>query len=167
MWNYDPEGTVAAQGHVDESLLLDWLTEPFFQQRPPRSTGRELFGTQRAAQYWSQALNRGLSLNDIVATITALTARSIEHAYRAFLPSFPAEVIVSGGGARNLTLIRMLSERLSPARVTTSEEYGLQIEAKEAIAFAVLAYETWHKRPGNIPAATGASRAVVLGNITY
>jgi anhydro-N-acetylmuramic acid kinase len=165
--NYDRDGQLAAQGHVDESLLADWLTEPYFQQRPPRSTGRELFGVQRAAAYWSQARQRGLSPNDIVSTLTALTVRSIEHAYRTLLPAFPDEVIVSGGGARNPTLMTMLAARLSPARVTTSEEYGLGVEAKEAVAFAVLAYESWHKRAGNIPAATGAARAVVLGSITY
>lgn len=166
-WNYDHDGTLAAQGHVNESLLDDWLAEPFFGQQPPRTTGRELFGIQRAAEYWSQATQRGLSPNDILATLTAFTVRSIEQAYRTFLSAFPDEVIVSGGGARNHTLMRMLAEHLSPARVTTSQEYGLAIEAKEAVAFAVLAYETWHKRPGNIPAATGASRAVVLGSITY
>ncbi len=166
-WNYDHDGALAAQGHVDESLLSEWLAEPYFQQRPPRTTGRELFGTQRAAEYWSQASRRGLSPNDIVATLTALTVRAIEHAYQTFLPAFPDEVIVSGGGARNHTLIAMLAERLSPAQLTTSEEYGLGIQAKEAVAFAVLAYETWHKRPGNIPTATGASRAVILGSITY
>ena len=109
---YDHDGVLAAQGNVDESLLADWMTEPFFQQQPPRTTGRELFGTQRAAEYWSQASQRGLRPNDIVATLTALTARSIEHAYRAFLPAFPDEVIVSGGGARNHTLMTMLAERL-------------------------------------------------------
>jgi anhydro-N-acetylmuramic acid kinase len=166
-WNFDRDGALAAQGHVDESLLSEWLSEPYFQQKPPRTTGRELFGTQRAAEYWSQASQRGLGPNDIVATLTALTAHSVEQAYRKFLPSFPDEVIVSGGGARNPTLMTLLAERLSPARLTTSEEFGLGIEAKEAIAFAVLAYETWHKRSGNIPAATGASHAVVLGSITY
>jgi anhydro-N-acetylmuramic acid kinase len=166
-WNYDHDGILAAQGKVNESLLADWLAEPFFQQQPPRTTGRELFGTQRATKYWSQASRQGLGPNDIVATLTALTVRSIEHAYRTFLPAFPDEVIVSGGGARNHTLMAMLAKRLSPAHLTTSEEYGLGIEAKEAVAFAVLAYESWHKRPGNIPAATGASREVVLGSITY
>jgi anhydro-N-acetylmuramic acid kinase len=165
--NYDHDGMLAWQGTVDAKLLVDWLAEPFFQQTPPRSTGRELFGTQRAAEHWSQASQRGLGPNDIVATLTALTARSIEHAYRTFLPTFPDEVIVSGGGARNRTLMAMLAERLSPARLTIADEYGLGIEAKEAVAFAVLAYETWHKRPGNVPTATGASRAVVLGSITY
>ncbi len=166
-WNYDRDGKLAAQGHVNESLLAEWLAEPYFQQKPPRTTGRERFGIQRATEYWSQATRRKLSANDIVATLTALTACSIERAYRIFLPTFPDEVIVSGGGARNPTLMAMITERLSPARLTTSEEYGLAIEAKEAVAFAVLAYETWHKRPGNIPTATGAARSVILGNITY
>ena len=166
-WSYDHDGILAAQGNVSESLLADWLAESYFQQQPPRTTGRELFGTQRAAEYWSQASRRGLDPNDIVATLTALTVRSIEHAYRTFLPAFPDEVIVSGGGARNPSLIAMLTAQLSPARLTTSEEYGLGIEAKEAVAFAVLAYETWHKRSGNIPTATGASRPIVLGSITY
>lgn len=166
-WDYDHEGSMAAQGRVDAALLEEWLAEPFFQLHPPRTTGRERFGTQRAAQYWSQARRRGLHPNDIVATLTALTAHSIEHAYRNFLPFFPEEVIISGGGVRNHTLMAMLAERLSPALVTTSEKYGLGIEAKEAVAFAVLAYETWHRRPGNIPAATGAARGVVLGSLTY
>jgi anhydro-N-acetylmuramic acid kinase len=166
-WEYDHEGELASQGQVDEGLLTEWLAEPYFQQKPPRTTGRERFGTQRAAEYWSEAIRRGLSPTDIVATLTALTTRSIEHAYRTFLPAYPDEVLISGGGARNRTLMAMLVDRLRPARVSTSDEYGLGIEAKEAIAFAVLAYETWHKRPGNIPAATGASRAVVLGSITF
>ncbi|MEP7137762.1 MAG: anhydro-N-acetylmuramic acid kinase [Chloroflexota bacterium] len=166
-WNYDHDGVLAAQGRVDESLLMEWLAEPYFHQKPPRTTGRELFGTQRAAEYWNQAIGHGLHPNDVVTALTALTARSIENAYRTFLPTFPAEVIVSGGGARNRTLMTMLIDRLAPARVTISDEYGLNIEAKEAVAFAVLAYETWYKRPGNVPSATGASRAVVLGSITY
>jgi len=166
-WEYDHGGELAGQGYVDENLLAAWLGESYFRQKPPRTTGRELFGTQRATEYWNQAIKRGLGPNDIVATLTSLTARSIEHAYRTFLPAFPDEVIVSGGGARNSTLMAMLKEQLTPAIVTTSDEYGLGIEAKEAVAFAVLAYETWHKRPGNIPAATGASHAVVLGSITY
>ncbi len=166
-WDHDHDGILAAQGQVDESLLADWLAEPYFQQKPPRTTGRELFGRQRAVEYWSQARRQGLGPNDIVATLTALTVRSIEHAYRTFLPAFPDEVIVSGGGALNPTLMAIMAKRLSPANVTTSDEYGLGIEAKEAVAFGVLAYETWHKRPGNIPSATGASRAVILGSITY
>ncbi|HSJ89613.1 MAG TPA: anhydro-N-acetylmuramic acid kinase, partial [Anaerolineales bacterium] len=166
-WNYDHDGKLASQGRVDDSLLAGGMAEPFFHRMPPRTSGRELFGAQRAAKYWSQASRRGLTPNDIIATLTALTVCSIEHAYRTFLPTFPEEVVCSGGGARNPALMAMLAERLWPARLTTSEEFGLSIEAKEAIAFAVLAYQTWHRRPGNIPAATGASHAVVLGSITY
>lgn len=166
-WNYDQDGFLASQGTVNESLLNQWLTDPYFDQTPPRTTGREVFGAQRATEYWREALQHGLKPNDIVATLTALTARSIEQAYRSFLPTFPEEVIVSGGGARNLTLMKILHEQLAPARVTTSNEFGLNIEAKEAVAFALLAYETWHKRTGDLPSATGASHAVVLGSVTY
>lgn len=166
-WNYDHDGELASQGRVDNLLLAEWLQEPYFQIKPPRTTGRELFGAQRAARYWSQAVRQGLEPNDIVATLTMFTARSIEHAYRTYLPSLPDEIIVSGGGAKNKTLMKMLAERLEPIPVKTSDEFGLGIEAKEAVAFAVLAYETWHKRPGNLPSATGASRAVILGNITF
>ena len=166
-WNYDHEGSLAGQGQVDDALLDEWLDEPFFGQKPPRTTGREQFGTQRAAEYWSQAVRRGLKPNDVIATLTALTASSIAYAYRTFLPTFPEEVILSGGGAYNKTLMSMLTQQLAPAQVRSSNEYGLNVEAKEAVAFAVLAYETWHKRPGNLPAATGASRPVVLGSVTY
>ncbi len=166
-WNYDHDGELASQGRVDNLLLAEWLQEPYFQIKPPRTTGRELFGAQRAARYWSQAVQHGLEPNDIVATLTMFTARSIEHAYRTYLPSLPDEIIVSGGGAKNKTLMKMLAEQLQSVPVKTSDEFGLGIEAKEAVAFAVLAYETWHKRPGNLPSATGASRAVILGNITF
>jgi anhydro-N-acetylmuramic acid kinase len=164
---YDKDGALAAQGRVDPDLLADLLADPYFSATPPKSTGRERFGVQLAAQIWENAARQGLSAPDILATLTAFTAESISCAYRDFLPIFPDEVIISGGGARNRTLMSMLAERLAPARVTTSDEYGLGIEAKEAVAFAVLAYETWHRRPGNLPAATGASHPVVLGNITY
>ncbi len=121
---------------------------------------------QFGARVWEQAQARGLADADVVATLTAFTARSIAQAYRDFLPRWPDEVIVSGGGARNPTLMAMLRTQLAPARVLLSDDVGLPVEAKEAIAFAVLAYETWHGRPGNLPAATGARRPVVLGHIT-
>jgi N-acetylmuramic acid 6-phosphate etherase len=165
-WTFDRDGTLAAQGHVDENLHGELMQEPYLRQRPPKTTGRERFGVQFGARVWDQAKARGLGDNDIVATLTAFTARSIAQAYHDFLPRFPDEVIVSGGGARNPTLMAMLCDQLAPARVTTSDDLGLTSEAKEAVAFAVLAYETWHGRPGNLPAATGASHPVVLGSVT-
>jgi len=164
---YDAGGALAAQGQVDADWVARLLREPYLHQPPPKTTGRELFGTQFGARLFSQAQARGTRPADIMATLTAFTAASIARAYHDFLPRLPDEVIVSGGGARNLTLLAMLRARLPSSHIRTSESVGLGVEAKEAVAFAVLAYETWHQRPGNLPAATGASRAVVLGNVTW
>ena len=106
---------------------------------------------------------------DVVATATALTARSIADAIRRFLVGRFAELIVSGGGARNPTLMTMLEGQVASLglRLRRSDDFGLPAEAKEAVAFALLAYQTWHQRPGNIPSATGASRPAILGKISY
>ncbi len=165
-WAYDRDAALAGQGRVDEALLAELMAEPYFSLPPPKTTGRERFGTQFGAQVWERAQAAGLSPYDIVATLTAFTARSIVQAYRDFLPQLPDEVIVSGGGARNPLLMTMLRAGLPAARILTSDDLGLPGDAKEAVAFAVLAYETWHGRPGNLPAATGARRSVVLGAIT-
>mgnify|MGYP000914696699 FL=1 len=163
---FDRDGALAARGHVDKPLLCELLREPYLRQSPPKTTGRELFGAQFGARVWEQGIARGLTPEDIVATLTAFTAASIAQAYRDFLPTLPDEVIVSGGGARNPTLMALLRDHLPGIRVIPSDDVGLGVEAKEAVAFAVLAYETWHGRPGNLPAATGARRAVILGDIT-
>ena len=165
-WTFDRDGTLAAQGRVDDTLLAELMTEPFLAQKPPKTTGPELFGAQYGAPVWDRAKSRGLRNEDIVATMTAFTAHSIARAYRDFLPTWPDEVIVSGGGALNPVLMQMLRDLLAPVRVLSSDDFGLPTEAKEAIAFAVLAYETWYSRPGNVPAATGARHPVILGNIT-
>jgi len=165
-WEYDRNGALAAQGTVDAELLAELMDEPYLRLPPPKTTGRELFGAQLGAQVWERGKARSLSDADIVATLTAYTARSIAQAYRDFLPGMPDEVIVSGGGALNPSLMGMLRAALLPASVLTSDDLGLPAEAKEAVAFAVLAYETWHGRPGNLPSATGARWAVVLGSIT-
>ncbi len=164
-WSFDRDGALARRGRVDEALLAQWLGHPYFQQPPPKTTGRELFGRPFFEQAWSAAQAKGLEPADIVATLTALTAHSIAEAYRRFLPGPVAEVIVGGGGARNPTLMTMLKETLAPAQVRTHEDLGINSDAKEAIAFAVLAYETWHGRPGNLPSVTGAAHPVVLGHI--
>ena len=115
---------------------------------------------------WDRGQELGLSGADIVATLTAFTADSIANAYRRFLPAMPAEVILGGGGANNPVLAAMLTERLAPAQVVTHQDLGLDDDAKEAMAFAVLAYEASHGRPGNLPACTGAGRQTILGKIT-
>lgn len=165
-WTFDRDGTLAARGHIDQALLAELLQEPYLALKPPKTTGPELFGAQYGAPLWERAQARGVGTEDILATVTAFTAQSIARAYADFLPSRPDEVIVSGGGARNPVLMHMLRDLLAPARLLTSDEVGLDAEAKEAIAFAVIAYETWHGRPGNVAAATGARHPVVLGSIT-
>jgi anhydro-N-acetylmuramic acid kinase len=165
--SYDRDGRLASQGQANQPLLASWLqNEPFFHQTPPKTTGREHFGEATLVKLWQQAQERRLSASDFLASLNALTAQSIADAYRDFLPIFPEEVIVSGGGSHNPVLMSSLMSLLSPARVLTSDEMGLPSTAKEAVAFAVLAYETYYNRPGNLPAATGASHPVVLGSIT-
>jgi anhydro-N-acetylmuramic acid kinase len=163
----DLDGAIAVRGQIDGALLEELLDHPFLQAQPPKTTGRETFGAQFGEAIWAQAAERGLQPEDVVATLTMFTAASIAQAYRQFLPAQPEEVIVSGGGARNPALMRMLQAQLGPsACVIPSDAVGLPCDAKEAIAFALLACETVHNRPGNLPAATGARRAVVLGSIT-
>ncbi len=161
---YDRDGAMAAQGQPDVELVERWLSDPYFQQPPPKTTGREYFSTAYEERLAAEATH--LSRENYVATLTAFTAQSIARAYRDFLPRQPDEVIASGGGVRNPTLLRFLREALRPATLLTSDELGLDSAAKEAIAFAVFAHETWRGRPSNLPAATGASHAVVMGSIT-
>jgi anhydro-N-acetylmuramic acid kinase len=165
-WSYDHDGELAARGCIDEGLLAELLSHPYFHRPPPKSTGRELFNAAYAAEVWAKATARNLAPEDVMATLTAFTARSIAQAYRDFLPLMPEEVIVSGGGAENPTLMRLLVEAVTPASIISSDQLGLPSKAKEAIAFAILAYETWNGRPGNLSSATGARHPVILGQIT-
>mgnify|MGYP000877106497 FL=1 len=164
---FDRDGKHALSGHVHAGLLGDWLeTEPYYTQRPPKTTGRELFTRAYGSKLWDQAREMGLNADDFIATLTALTARTIADAYRNYLPLMPEEIIVSGGGALNPALLGLLRQALAPARLLTSDDMGLPSEAKEAAAFALLAYETWHNRPSTLPSATGARHPSVLGSIT-
>ena len=166
-WTYDINGRLAAQGVVSKDLLNELLSEPYFLKPPPKTTGREMFGESFGLQVWDRAVALNLKPEDLITTLTAFTAHSIAQAYHDFLPQFPDEVILSGGGARNPVLLDMLRERLPGVRLILSDELGVSVEGKEALAFAVLAYETWHRRPGNLPAVTGARHPVILGNITH
>ncbi len=163
--HYDRDGLVAAQGMVHEGLLQEMLRHPFFRRRPPKSTGREEFGQQYCEQFYRQARRESLLPEDMVATATAFTASSIALAYRKFLPRLPDEMILCGGGAHNATLVRMLQERLPGVRIRLMDEFGISVDAKEAVSFALLAYATIKGLANNIPAATGASEPVVMGKI--
>jgi anhydro-N-acetylmuramic acid kinase len=141
------------------------MRHPYLRRRPPKSTGRETFGVQLTDALWREERKRGTAPHDILATVTAFTARSIAGAYRRFLPAMPDEVILCGGGAANPTLVAMLRRELAPARVAPMDEFGLDPRAKEAVSFAILAYATVEGIPNNVPSATGARRAVVLGKV--
>ncbi|HUV38192.1 MAG TPA: anhydro-N-acetylmuramic acid kinase [Planctomycetota bacterium] len=162
---HDVGGRLAAGGEVDERLLARLLRHPFLRRRPPKSTGREQFGAAFAKRLYRRGRKRRLATCDLVASVTAFTACSIADAYRRFLPTMPDEVILSGGGVRNRTLVRMLREALPEADVRSMAAFGVDPDAKEAISFALLAVETLRGRPGNVPASTGAKRPVVLGKI--
>jgi anhydro-N-acetylmuramic acid kinase len=170
---FDRGGKTGGRGTVIKAVVSSRLREPFFQVRPPKSAGREQFGSDYAARFLEACRKAGASREDTIASATALTAQSVGLAYSTFLfkqmHHTPVDFIVSGGGARNLTLMQMLREQLEPLGCTlqASDDLGVPAEAKEAAAFALLAYETWHRRPGNIPSATGAVRPVILGEITY
>jgi len=169
----DRDGRVAAAGRALDGVIVQLMRAHFFRQKPPRTAGREEFGREYVGQFLQ--ICRGASKADVVATATALTARSIADALQRFvLPRFGVrrrnhEMIVSGGGAKNPTLMTMLRHEIAPLGIGLhfSDEFGVPAEAKEAVAFALLAHETWHRRPSNVPSATGAKRAAILGKISY
>jgi anhydro-N-acetylmuramic acid kinase len=163
----DVDGTWAARGTIHQELLADLLAHPYFAQPPPKSTGRELFGATFADREIDRALEMGLSQFDILATLTALTARSIARAYADFVPGGVDEVILGGGGQRNPTLVRMLKEELPLTTILyPADTFGISGDGKEAISFAVIGYLTLHGWTGTLPACTGAHHATVLGHIT-
>jgi anhydro-N-acetylmuramic acid kinase len=157
---------------VLEPVLARVLRRPFFRAKPPKTAGREEFGREFVREFLR--LSGRSRKQDVVATATALTAHSIGDAIGRFvvgtnLKENFQELILSGGGARNTTLIDLIAKRIAPLRIRVrlSDEFGLPSQAKEAVAFAVLAYETWNRRPSNVPSATGAKQAAVLGKISY
>jgi len=133
--------------------------------KPPKTTGRELFSAKMATELVDEGHTRGLDDASIIATLTALTAQSIADAYEQFAPAHLDEVILSGGGRSNPVIMELL-EALIPAQVLSSDQIGVDGDNKEALVFALLAHETWHARAGNLPSLTGASRAVILGDVT-
>jgi anhydro-N-acetylmuramic acid kinase len=169
---FDRNGAIAARGMILADLVESELRLPFYRVAPPRSAGREQFGREYAARFLAACRKLSRHPEDAVASATALTAESIARSYKRFvhphMQGKPVDYILSGGGAHNATLVEMLTSRLSPLNcgLTSSSQHGLPVEAKEAAAFALLAWMTWHRLPGNIPAATGARHPVLLGQVT-
>ena len=160
---FDRGGRIAASAHVNRALLDELTGDRYYRQRPPKSAGREQYG----AEFVARMKRSGLPPAELIATATALTAVTIAMGVRsAASPNAPLDLIVSGGGVHNPQIMAHLLSLLPEARVASSAEYGIDPDAKEAIAFALLAHETWRGRPSNLPSATGARRAVLLGSIT-
>ena len=166
---FDAEARMALRGQCVTGILKEFLKDPYLKVRPPKSTGREYYGRE----YVERAMKLGKKYRarpeDLIRTATVFTALSVVDALNRFvLPKVDiGEVLVSGGGAKNPLLMAQLAAALAPVRVRTLAELGVVPEAKEAYAFALLAYETWMRRPGNVPSATGASRPVILGKICW
>jgi anhydro-N-acetylmuramic acid kinase len=164
--SWDRDGHRAARGSVIPELVEDWLRDGFFEQAPPRSTGRERFGDRRVDEIVREVQPKtATEWDDLLATLTELTAQSVAMAYARFLPRTAVdEVVLTGGGARNPTLVRALMRALDPLPVRTgTDALGIDPDAREAAAFALLAWAHIHRIPGNLPAVTGASGPRVLG----
>jgi len=158
---YDRGGKIAESGTVNTALLDELLADGYYRRKPPKSAGREQYG----AAFVERLKKTGLPMRDLITTATVLTAATIALAARRFAgPS--TDVIVSGGGVHNRQIMAHLAGFLPDVAISTSTDHGIDADAKEAIAFAVLAHETWRGKPSNLPSATGARRAVVLGDIT-
>ncbi|HOK95779.1 MAG TPA: anhydro-N-acetylmuramic acid kinase [Anaerohalosphaeraceae bacterium] len=163
--NYDRNGSWAARGTVHQDLLSELLTHPYFNRYPPKTCGREQFGLDYCRMLVKKAARLRLNEADLLATATALTAFSIAQAYRRFLDKQPQQVILCGGGYRNRTLVKMLRWYLEDMELLTTNDFGIDADAKEAVCFALLGWAAVKGIPANIPSATGAHRAAVLGKI--
>jgi anhydro-N-acetylmuramic acid kinase len=164
---FDRGGAWAAEGQVNESLLAEMLKHPYLDMKPVKTTGREMFGKQYAAEWIGRAHANSMASADILATFTAFTAHTIAKSYQDFiLPQTRIEeVIVSGGGAHNRTLLGMLALLLPEQKILSSNDLGVSSDAKEAIAFAIFANNYIHGQPNNLPSATGAERPAIMGKM--
>ncbi len=163
---YDKGGALAAKGNPSVKVIEELLKDPYFALSPPKTTGRELYNGQFCENFIERCKALRVYGNDIIATATAFTAYSIYDSYKNFVPTFPKTLIVSGGGSYNKTLLSLLSNLLPETRVLTQEDIGGNSDAKEAVAFAILANEAICGNRSNVPQVTGASCKKVLGKIT-
>ncbi len=165
--HFDRDGQIAAKGRVHQRMLEAMLAHPYFSLTPPKTTGRETFGSRYTERWIDDAEREGLSAEDAVATFTAFTAHSIVNGYERFV--FPRtrvdEVIVCGGGVHNRTLMRMLRSLLPKRNVVPLERFGMSSDAREAAAFALLAHQFLSGRANNLPSVTGAGKPVIMGKL--
>ncbi|MFN0100809.1 MAG: anhydro-N-acetylmuramic acid kinase [Bryobacteraceae bacterium] len=157
--NFDKDGRLAKRGEPNPQLIQALLLDKYYKRPPPKSCGREQYGREFVAHLLATQLN----LHDLIATVTLLTPLTI---FEAITPLVPDELIAAGGGTKNPQIMNHLRGLLPNTHVRTTDEFGLPAEAKEAVAFAILAHETWRRRPGTLPSATGARHSVILGQIT-
>lgn len=164
---YDHGGKIAARGIVSLKLLKSLMSHPFIRKKPPKTSGREEFGRDFVSQILRRGRTMRLKEEDLVATVTALTASSIAENYRRFIfpKAVPDEIIFGGGGVHNETLMKMIRAELSGISISTFDRYGIPSDAAEAVCFAVLGWETLSGHPTNLPSVTGARRRVILGKI--
>ena len=160
---FDRDGRIAMKGKADRTVLDLLMKDQYYRAPPPKTAGREQYGVE----FVERLMRTGLPMEDLIATATALTAATISVGIQRFAPGIPDELIVSGGGVHNPVIMAYLAAFLPATQICASGDYGVDADAKEAIAFAILAYQTWHRRPGNLPSATGASHEVVLGKVTF
>jgi len=160
---FDRDGARAGRGRAERALVEEWLREPYFARRPPKSTGHELFGEAFFARARTAVLARGGGADDVFASLLELTVESVARAAEQFFPALPERWLLCGGGARNPVLVERLATRLAPVVLEPTDAHGVPSEALEAIAFAVLGHCASRGEPSNLPAATGAAHAVPLG----
>lgn len=164
----DQDGLLAAQGVIDEKWLCDLLLHEYFTRPSPKSTGRELFGEQYAIKLWKEAEKKEISVVDRLATITELTARTIAKEIKHYAKQYLlTDVLVSGGGRYNPVLMERLDANLSDMLVMPIDEANMNADAKEAMVFALLGYQCYHKRTNNMPTVTGAIHPVAMGKIAW
>lgn len=160
---YDKDGYYGSQGTVNEEILSELMMHPYIQKPTPKTTGREDFGKEFTEKLLA---TYDLSKNDWLATATMFTVRTITETIKPFIAG-ETELLIGGGGSYNKTMLKMLKELLPDVKVMIQEDLGFSSEAKEAIAMTILGNQTYHHLPSNVPSATGASRGVILGKITY
>jgi anhydro-N-acetylmuramic acid kinase len=163
MQTFDKNGRMARRGRADRELLRELLGDAYYADAPPKSCGREQYGKE----FVERLLGAGLAMDDLLTTATVLTPLTIAEGIRRHAGFVADELIAAGGGTKNPVIMEHLRGLLPETRVMTTDEFGLPAAAKEAVAFAILAYQTWRKRTGNLPSATGARRRVILGQVTF